>query len=705
MSDLLARVQAVTGDAYHVQREITGGGMSRLFLANERSLNRRVVIKLLPPELTSEVSAARFQQEMELAASLQHPHILPVLAAGARDGLIYYIMPYVEGESLRGRITRDGALPVPDAVRLLAEIADALAFAHARGIIHRDIKPENILLEGKHAVLADFGIARALVQARTGDRLTGTGTSVGTPGYMAPEQVAGGAVDGRADLYSLAVVGYEILSGAPPFTGPSAQAVLAAHLTTPPLPLHELRAAVPESVSAIIAKALSKNPDDRFGTAVEFAESLSGAARTPADADHRRAVRPELRRLGRRTALVVIAIVVVVVAVQMVRVRARTRALVDHLALVIDSRELDASAKLDSVAAIIAQSGVSLKGSGMARIRDRVAGVLVVVTDPPGAVASLVRASPIATFAEHQVTVLGTTPARATAVIGGKYLLRLVGPEGDTVTRIVTVPAGDSVLANSLVPMGDSVVVQAMLRPADAPRGFVLVPAGLSPDSTVVAAFLMSRYEVTNADFSRFIQRGGYRDAALWPEQMLLEERPVSRNVAIARFVDRTGLPGPRDWSSGTPPQGREMHPVTGVSWYEADAYARWTGGRLPARSEWYRAALGDGSTPWPWGPEGFGVEQRANFGLRGTDAAGSHPLGVSPFGAEDMAGNVREWLADPAGKLPRRLAVGGSWRDPSYMFFARARTEGVLPDFAGDNIGIRVVRNISTNTDPSGRE
>ena len=272
-------------------------------------------------------------------------------------------------------------------------------------------------------------------------------------------------------------------------------------------------------------------------------------------------------------------------------------------------------------------------------------------------------------------------------------------------TRIVTVPVGDSVLANSLVPVGDSVVAHAMLRPADSPRGFVLVPAGLSPDSTSVAAFLMSRHEVTNADFSRFIQGGGYRDAALWPEQMLLDGRPVARDVAIARFVDRTGLPGPRDWSSGTPPQGAEMHPVAGVSWYEANAYARWAGGRLPVRSEWYRAALGDGSTPWPWGPEGFGVEQRANFGLRGTDAAGTHPLGVSPFGVEDMAGNVREWLADPAGTSSRRLAVGGSWRDPSYMFFARARTEGVLPDFAGDNIGIRVVRDVSPKTDRSGRK
>jgi len=197
LTELIARVQAALGDAFRVESELGGGGMSRLFLATEASLNRRVVIKLLPPDLASEVSAARFKQEMEFAARLQHPHILPILAAGAREGLLYYIMPYVAGESLRGRLEREGRLSVADASRLLAEVADALAFAHGLGIIHRDIKPENVLLEGKHAVLADFGIARALLESRTQRALTATGTSIGTPGYMAPEQLSGESVDAR----------------------------------------------------------------------------------------------------------------------------------------------------------------------------------------------------------------------------------------------------------------------------------------------------------------------------------------------------------------------------------------------------------------------------------------------------------------------------------------------------------------------------
>jgi len=184
VAELLTRLQIALGDAYRIERELGGGGMSRLFLATEASLDRQVVIKLLPPELTSEVSTTRFQQEVALAAHLQHPNILPVLTAGAKDDLLFYVMPFVSGESLRHRLTREGKLPVADAVRILQEIADALAFAHAEGVIHRDIKPENILLEGSHAVLTDFGVARALTEARSGGRLTETGVSVGTPAYM-----------------------------------------------------------------------------------------------------------------------------------------------------------------------------------------------------------------------------------------------------------------------------------------------------------------------------------------------------------------------------------------------------------------------------------------------------------------------------------------------------------------------------------------
>jgi tetratricopeptide (TPR) repeat protein len=275
MSDLLARLQAALGDAYRIEKELGGGGMSRLFLANEASLHRQVVIKLLPPEFTSEVSAARFKQEIELAAHLQHPNILPVLAAGSKDDLLYYVMPYVAGESLRHRLTREGKLPVSDAGRILHEVADALAYAHAEGVIHRDIKPENILLEGSHAVLADFGVARALTEARSGGRLTDTGISVGTPAYMSPEQAAGERhIDATADVYALAVVGYEMLAGLPPFQGPTAQAVMAAHMTATPRPLGDVRPDTPAEVEQAIMRALSKNPTARLRSAAEFREAL-----------------------------------------------------------------------------------------------------------------------------------------------------------------------------------------------------------------------------------------------------------------------------------------------------------------------------------------------------------------------------------------------------------------------------------------------
>jgi len=316
MGDLLARLQAALGDTYRIEKELGGGGMSRLFLATEASLHRQVVIKLLPPEFTSEVSAARFKQEIELAAHLQHPNILPVLTAGARDDLLFYVMPFVPGESLRHRLTREGRLPVADAVRILHEIADALAQAHAEGVIHRDIKPENILLLGSHAVLTDFGVARALAESRSGGRLTDTGLALGTPGYMSPEQAAGERhIDARADLYALAVVGYEMLAGFPPFAGPTAQAVIAAHLTATPKPLTDARPDTPPEVANAIARALAKDPNARLRTAAEFRDAIGAA--------HPGAARRPISKRVRVAAAVTGAIVLAAVAVLALRPRAR----------------------------------------------------------------------------------------------------------------------------------------------------------------------------------------------------------------------------------------------------------------------------------------------------------------------------------------------------------------------------------------------
>jgi serine/threonine-protein kinase len=277
-TELLEQLQQTLGDLYVIERELSPGGMSRLFLATESSLGRKVVIKMLPPETASEVSAARFQREVHLAAQLQHPNILPVLSTGTSGDGFYYVMPFVAGESLRHRLESGDRFPIHEALRVLREIADALALAHSRGIVHRDIKPANILLQEGHAVLTDFGIARAVEEARletTAERLTATGIGIGTLGYMAPEQLAGEkGLDARADVYALAVVGYEMLAGKPPFSRPTMQALVAAHMSEPPPPLSEVAPDVPPVISVIIEKALAKLPDDRYRTAAEFRDAL-----------------------------------------------------------------------------------------------------------------------------------------------------------------------------------------------------------------------------------------------------------------------------------------------------------------------------------------------------------------------------------------------------------------------------------------------
>jgi serine/threonine-protein kinase len=276
-NDLLAQLKSMFGGQFDVEQEMKGGGMSRLFLATERELNRKVVIKILPPDLTSPMMLARFRRESEVTARLQHPHILPVISAGVRDGLAFYIMPFFRGESLRQMLEREEKLSVRDSVRFLCEITDALSFAHDQGVIHRDIKPENILILGGHAVLADFGIASALsASGDKGERITGTGMSLGTVGYMAPEQALGErTVDGRADVYSLGVVGYEMLSGSPPFTGTTDQAILVGHLTRDPEPLASRRSDSPPGLAAAIHKALQKDPASRFSSAKEFNDAIT----------------------------------------------------------------------------------------------------------------------------------------------------------------------------------------------------------------------------------------------------------------------------------------------------------------------------------------------------------------------------------------------------------------------------------------------
>src|SRR5437870_5900745 len=273
--DPLARVQAALAGRYTIERELGRGGMATVYLAQDRKHHRQVAIKVLKPELAAALGPERFLREIDTAARLTHPHILPLHDSGEAEGFLFYVMPYVEGESLRDRLSREKQLPLGDAVQIAREVADALSYAHSRDVVHRDIKPENILFESGHAVVSDFGIARAITQA-AGARLTETGIPVGTPAYMSPEQASGGGpIDGRSDVYSLACVLYEMLVGEPPYTGPTAQVVIAKRFTDPVPSVRRLRETVPPAVDAATTRALAKAPADRFATAAQFAEALT----------------------------------------------------------------------------------------------------------------------------------------------------------------------------------------------------------------------------------------------------------------------------------------------------------------------------------------------------------------------------------------------------------------------------------------------
>ena len=275
-ADPIDTLRTALGERYTIERELGAGGMATVYLAHDLKHDRDVAIKVLHPDLGAALGSERFLSEIRTTARLQHPHILPLLDSGDGDGLLYYVMPLVTGETLRARLTRERQLPVPDAVRIAREVADALGYAHGHSVIHRDIKPENILLQDGHALVADFGIALAVQQA-SGARMTQTGLSLGTPQYMSPEQATGERViDARSYIYALGAVTYEMLVGEPPFTGPSVQAIVARLVTEEPRSIAVQRKAVPPEVEAAVLHALEKLPADRFANAAQFADALEG---------------------------------------------------------------------------------------------------------------------------------------------------------------------------------------------------------------------------------------------------------------------------------------------------------------------------------------------------------------------------------------------------------------------------------------------
>ena len=316
--DLRDELEAALGELYSIETELGGGGMSRVFLAKETALGRRVVVKVLPRELTGGVNVDRFRREIVLAAQLQHPHIMTLLSTGQVGGVPYYTMPYEEGRSLRSHLRERGPLPIGETVGILGDVAKALAYAHERGVIHRDIKPDNVLLCGGAAVVSDFGIAKAVSDSKdappppsvTGETLTQIGMSIGTPTYMAPEQAAADPdVDSRADIYAFGVTAYEMLAGRPPFCDLSPRKLLAAHLSQPPEPIRLRRPDTPPALADLVMRCLAKEPADRPQKASDVVRVLeivqAGEERARASATR--------GRLGRGLALGFVAIIAVAI--------------------------------------------------------------------------------------------------------------------------------------------------------------------------------------------------------------------------------------------------------------------------------------------------------------------------------------------------------------------------------------------------------
>src|SRR5687768_11039731 len=280
MASELDDLRTALSERYRIEREVGRGGMATVYLAEDLKHHRQVAIKVLDPDLAAGLGHTRFLREIEIASRLSHPNILPLFDSGESGGFLYYVMPFVEGESLRSRIEREKQLSIPDSVAIGRAVAAALSYAHAQGIVHRDIKPENVLFAAGQPVVTDFGIARA-VGVAGGDQLTQTGIAIGTPAYMSPEQAAGDReLDARSDVYALGCVLYEMLAGQAPFTGRTAQAVLARHAIDPVPPLRTIRQTIPAGLEAVVLRALAKTPADRFRTAGELADALEQGEKT-----------------------------------------------------------------------------------------------------------------------------------------------------------------------------------------------------------------------------------------------------------------------------------------------------------------------------------------------------------------------------------------------------------------------------------------
>jgi formylglycine-generating enzyme required for sulfatase activity/dienelactone hydrolase len=626
--------------------------MATVYLARDERHHRTVAVKLLRSDLAASIGAERFLREIRIAANLQHPHILTLIDSGTDGDRLYYVMPFAEGMSLRDRLAA-GPLPVSDVVRFLRDVLDALAYAHAHGIVHRDVKPDNIMLSTRHALVVDFGVAKAVSAASraslagtaTGETLTQLGTSVGTPAYMAPEQAAGDPdINHAADLYAAGIVAYEMLSGRPPFTG-TPREVLAAHISHAPKPIGIVAPQTPPALARLVMRLLEKEPARRHASADEALAELESLATPDTVTADARGPRLSRRALAATGALAAVAIGI---GAYVGYTRLRDHQWARGVAIPEIRRLADAN-QFDSAFTIARRAeGILGHDSTLTSLWPRISVAVAFTSRPAGARVLRTTYGDSTGWREF-----GTTPTGKVRVprgigryrfeLAGHHPVQLVGPPAVVQDMRVVFQRADSSDGRMVYVTGGRTEVTM--------PGLSNVPALVLPD------FFMDRHEVTNMEYRRFVRGGGYANDSLWDVPVVQDGRTLSREEARRLLVDRTGQPGPAGWEGGDFPPGQDSLPVGGVSWYEAAAYAKFVGKSLPTIYHWNRAA----STA-----AGALVIPGSNYGGQGP-TVGRTFGGMSAYGTFDMAGNVREWTWNATGD--KRFIFGGGWLDATYSF------------------------------------